>query len=217
MKKIEEFKCIICLNGSIPDYNFFARVKELKIPVIAVDGAANLLLNIDIIPDFIVGDMDSFKGSKHIPQDRVIVTEDQNYTDFEKTIKFVKEASFGSALVLGMNGGEIDHIINNVNTFVRYSRELSMWFYDIPSKGHSKLGAMSVNGTLDFNLEEGAMVSLFSYDQGKLKTEGLVWEINSKAFPVMEKSAARNKAQNNKVKVMTTQDKVLTIYDGKIS
>lgn len=217
MKKIEEFKSVICLDGSIPEAEFFVRIKDAEIPIIAADGATNLLLAMDIVPDFVVGDMDSFNGSKKIPQDKVIVVEDQNYSDFEKAIIFAKENSFDGALVLGMNGGEIDHIINNVNIFMRYSENFPMWFYDIPSKGNSKLGTTALNGIINLNLVKGSIISLFSFDEGNLKTKGLVWDIECQPFPIMEKSAARNKVKNSKVQITTTDKKVLSICDGHIN
>lgn len=214
-KRLEEFESIICLDGSIPKADFFVKAKRIGIPIIAADGGTNSLLYMDIVPDFVVGDMDSFKGSSRVPKDNVIFVEDQNYSDFEKAINFVKNNSFKNSLVIGINGGEIDHIINNVNIFMRYSEDFPMWFYDIPSKGNSKIGSVASSGNINLHLDKESMVSLFSFDDGKIKTEGLVWEIDSQSFPIMEKSAARNKTKEEKVNISTTGNRLLAVYSGK--
>jgi len=213
VKNLSRFKSLICLNGNLPDKKFFLKAIENGAIIVAADGGANKLCEIGITPDFIVGDMDSHFSEYHLSADKIILREDQDSTDFEKSLNFIQQKQCSPVLILGMSGGEIDHIINNVATFVRYSDSIDMWFYDIPNVGKSKIGRVAKN--LDVLVGEDATVSLFSFDNGMLKTEGMVWEIDSEPFHLMNKSAARNRAKQDRVKISTTEEKLLTIFDGE--
>jgi len=213
MIKIDNFKSVICLNGNLPSADFFKSVAEALIPIIGVDGGAKRLIEMGVKSDFIIGDMDSF--DINLKQNlNIIVVEDQNYTDFEKAIVFAKDKDFAPSLILGMNGGEIDHILNNITTFIRYSDEFDMWFYDIPNFGNQKMGRATIN--LRCNVPEGSTVSIFSFDEGKVVTQGMVWEIKSENFHVMKKSGARNRAKSEIVEISTDGMKLLTIIDANL-
>ena len=51
------FDAVICLNGDLPDTAVFEQLADR--PLIAADGAANLLVAAGIGPEFVVGDLDS--------------------------------------------------------------------------------------------------------------------------------------------------------------
>lgn len=54
----KDYRSILCLNGDLPDPSFF---HKRKLPVIAADGAANVLCNLGVFPDLITGDLDSIQ------------------------------------------------------------------------------------------------------------------------------------------------------------
>ena len=74
-------KSILCLDGNLPDSNFFSKI---KLPIIAADGAANKLLNLGIKPLVIIGDLDSV-NQKDFPTSEILLKPDQNQTDFQKS------------------------------------------------------------------------------------------------------------------------------------
>jgi thiamine pyrophosphokinase len=215
MLRLENFESVICLNGSLPSKRFFDRIASSKITVVAADGGAHRLMDIKVMPDFVVGDMDSWKGYEGICDTKIHRKSGQDSTDFEKSLFFLRDRNIKKILVLGVNGGEIDHVINNINTFLRYSDQFDMCFYDEPDFGESKIGR-AVNGSMDLDIDEGSKISLFSFDEGKMKTQGMQWEIEDKAYQVMETSAARNKSKSDKVHISTTGKKLLTVYSGSI-
>ena len=215
MLKLAELEAVICLNGRLPSKEFFSKISEHSIDIVAADGGAYRLLDMQIQPDFIVGDIDSLKDLSSICKTKIHKDSDQYSTDFEKSLFFLKGKGIRRILVLGMNGGEIDHIINNTNTFLRYSDQFDMYFYDEPDFGESKIGR-AVNGEMELEIDEGADISLFSFDKGKIKTEGMKWEIEDKSFHVMNSSAARNSSKSKKISISTTGKKLLAVYSGEI-
>ncbi len=96
--------------------------------VYCTDGAFQLFEHSDVKPDLIIGDFDSItelpKGIEHIH------TPDQNFTDFEKTIKIIIEKGFTSVDVFAANGLEQDHFLGNLSTALAYKNELKIIFFD---------------------------------------------------------------------------------------
>lgn len=215
MHKLEFFEAVICLNGRLLDREFFERVLSKKILLIAADGSYHTLKRIGVNPDFVVGDMDSVGDSVDLSMTQMHADSDQYSTDFEKVLFFLRSKGISKILVLGMNGGEIDHVINNTNTFLRYSDQFDMCFYDEPDFGESKIG-VAVNGKIDLDVGVGKNISLFSFDEGKICTKGMTWEVSGESFNVMKASAARNRSKERNVSVSTTGDKLLAIYSGTI-
>ena len=58
--------------------------------IIAVDGSANKLFDLEIIPDVIIGDLDSLQNIKN-KNIELVETPDQNKTDFRKTLEWCIE------------------------------------------------------------------------------------------------------------------------------
>lgn len=115
-------KACIILNGKSENYN---NIKEIVAKnkydyIICADGGANHIYNMDIVPDYIIGDLDSVDSSivnyyKNLNVKFERFPSKKNETDTElciylaKNLK-VKEIDFYFAL-----GGRIDHTIANIN------------------------------------------------------------------------------------------------------
>ena len=76
-------KVSVILNGQMPINNTLINKINNSDYIIAVDGSANKLFDLEIIPDVIIGDLDSFQNvnNKNI---ELVETPDQNKTDFRK-------------------------------------------------------------------------------------------------------------------------------------
>ena len=76
--------------------------------VIALDGAANVLARLGIMPNMIMGDFDSFQEEAVFNNIEKLALPDQNFTDFQKALKFAKENA-SSIHVVCATGGRLDH------------------------------------------------------------------------------------------------------------
>ena len=106
---------------------FFARSIIAEIAqeacILALDGAAEKLINLKIKPDIILGDFDSLKKHPSFYKKlgiTLISAKDQNLTDFEKALKFAmyeaKNYNFVQATsihVVCATGGRMDHELTN--------------------------------------------------------------------------------------------------------
>ena len=59
--------------------------------IICIDGASNKVISANIIPDYILGDLDSI-SKKNITKfkDKIIKLNNQNFSDLQKSLKWLK-------------------------------------------------------------------------------------------------------------------------------
>lgn len=113
--------CLV-LNGEVNSYEIFSKsIKNNKYDfIVAVDGGANHLYNVEILPDVIVGDLDSISDEvkdfffrrgvefKKYPSKK-------NETDSELAIISAVDNGCKKIDLLASLGGRIDHQLANVN------------------------------------------------------------------------------------------------------
>ena len=204
------YKSIIALNGSLPPLPSLKQLKTDKI--IAADGGAHHLIKQGYSSTYIIGDNDSYKINSKIREMR-----DQETTDFQKALIFAKKENLLPALVLGMNGGEIDHIYGNQQVLMRHAQEYPSFFLDTYEKESSiwyKLG-VPVLGKVTFKTEPGETFSIIPSGNAIVSSTGLKWELNKALLGTDEQIAVRNKTTSSQVTIEVHEGKVLVILDQK--
>ena len=115
-------KVCIILNGEIKDYKYIKNIidKNNYDYIICSDGGANHAYKMDIIPDYIIGDLDSIEDnilkyykSKHVQFEKFPAKKDE--TDTELSILLAKKLNGKKIDLIGALGGRIDHTIANIN------------------------------------------------------------------------------------------------------
>jgi thiamine pyrophosphokinase len=203
---------ILCLNGSIPDKTFFDTIG--LIPIAAADGSAKKLRESGILPNYIVGDLDSlcdeielWRGQKGIILHEV---SDQNSTDYEKTLEFVAEQGFKNIIVCGMHGGELDHTLNNWSITIRYGTRLSLAIYD-----NGKI-AIPLYESVKFSTTENEMISLIPQAYVQLTTTGLEWNLTNEALELGKREGARNRATGTSVQLQIHSGSLLLFRTAEL-
>jgi thiamine pyrophosphokinase len=186
---------LVCLNGILPERSFFEQM--LPIPIAAADGAAKKLRTNGIIPNYIIGDLDSIADEleEWREQKNVVIHEvsDQNSTDYEKTLAFVKEKGAQNILVCGLHGGDLDHTLNNWSITMRESTALNIAIFD-----NGKM-ALSVKDSIRFDIAAEEMISLIPQPKVLITTTGLEWNLSYEELELGRREGARNRAVETKV------------------
>ncbi len=183
-----KFRSIIVLNGQIPDYAFF---KPQNLPIIAVDGAANKLVAMGLKPDLVIGDLDSIWPHLLNQLDTVHI-HDQNYCDFHKTINHLQFINLLPSIITGIEGGMIDHILQNINIFV----STNSIFYAPPIVGYT----LRSGNTKRFNLPINTKISLLGMP-ATVTTKGLKWELNRHDLTFPGTNSSFNRSANGQVSI----------------
>lgn len=168
LEEIDLYRSILCLDGNLPGKDFF---QQISLPIIAADGAANTLVREDVHPSMIVGDLDSVSPEVRAAH-RHLKIEEQETNDFQKAISYLKDHDLLPTIVLGINGGFLDHILCNLSVFIQES----CTFYDAPHM----IGYPLCKGRHTFKtLPPMTKLSLIGAPSSTLSSEGLKWELSS--------------------------------------
>ncbi len=113
--------CII-LNGEIKNYNYIKNIinKNNYDYIVCADGGANHSYNMGIIPDYIIGDLDSiyseiieFYKLKDVKFEKFPSKKDE--TDTEICVYLASKLNAKEIDFIGALGGRLDHMIANIN------------------------------------------------------------------------------------------------------
>ena len=122
-------KICIILNGEIKDYIITKNIlsKEKYDYIICADGGVNHTYKMDIVPDYILGDLDSanenivkFYQNKNVKFKQF--PSKKNETDTQLCIYLAEKLDANQIDFLGALGGRLDHMLANIK-LLQYLRE----------------------------------------------------------------------------------------------
>ncbi|MGL4237365.1 thiamine diphosphokinase [Tabrizicola sp.] len=141
---------------------------------VAADGGADRLLRLGVMPEAVIGDMDSLSvGARaEIPVSRQHLVPEQMTTDFDKALRSI-EAPL--VLALGFAGARLDHGLAAFATLIaRVERRCILI-------GPKDL-AFAAPPRLELELSPGEPLSLFPLAEVTGRSEGLEWPIGGITF-----------------------------------
>lgn len=142
--------------------------------LVAADGGANVAAAMGLIPDAVIGDLDSIRAEVRasLPPGRVIHVSEQDTTDFEKCLTRTEAPV---RLAVGFTGARADHALAVCNTLVRHPDRLCL----ILSETDVTFVAPP---RIELPLKAGTRVSLFPMGPVQATSAGLRWPVDGIAF-----------------------------------
>ena len=165
----------VTLAGGGP---FSARDLKLALaraPVpVAADSGADRLLKLGVVPQAVIGDMDSIsdQARAEIPLDRQHLVGEQLTTDFDKALRLIKAPL---VLALGFAGARLDHGLAAMTTLLARAERRCILI------GPQDL-AFAAPARLELALTPGEPLSLFPMAPVTGRSEGLEWPIAGLRF-----------------------------------
>jgi thiamine pyrophosphokinase len=191
-------KSVLCLNGDLPELEFF----KDKNNIVATDGAIDKLINIGVVPRAIIGDFDSVAHLyyRDIP---MIYTPNQDLSDFEKALIYLEDNDLLPTIVCGVTGGVIDHILYNINVIMKNH----CLFYDrgvfgVPLRAPIKR---------IFNLKLDSKISFIAMCKAKIRTLGLKWELNNDYLEFPGRNSPFNRTAKEEVIIEVLEGEILIL------
>lgn len=203
---LKGYRSILCLNGDLPNPDFFI---TMNLPIIAADGAANRLFELGVHPQLIIGDLDSISTPilesypfLHLP--------DQASSDYQKAMHYLSDNNLLPAIIVGVNGGFLDHILNNINIFITTDCLL----YSPPVRGF----VLREKSQQNFLLPIQTKISLLGMPTAILSSQGLQWELHGSHLSFPGKTSCFNRTRLPEVILETHQGTALVlIYEQTIT
>lgn len=123
---------LLIVNGVLPDEARIRTLCDQAGSIVCTDGAADQLRAVapDIMPDVIIGDLDSLQDTLSYRKSSVVQIEDQNSTDLEKALTYLIDRKFTSVIVVGFYGTRYDHTVTNLQILSAVHQKLSIILVD---------------------------------------------------------------------------------------
>jgi thiamine pyrophosphokinase len=174
--------------------------------IICADGGANTALKTGIVPDVIVGDLDSIHAEALVKFRRVPTYEDRNdeTTDLEKAVLWAIKAKFDHITVAGATGKRIDHSAGNLGVLAKYYPDAIIRFVD-------DLGEISYIGReVTFEARKGDVVSLIPLSRCEgIVTQGLRYALEGEALELGVREGTSNVVDNSPVSIKVKKGHLL--------
>jgi|688.fasta_scaffold36690_2 thiamine pyrophosphokinase len=203
---------IICLNGTLPNADFYTFFPDC--PIIAADGAANTLLLQGIIPSVIIGDLDSFTPSllPDFSTTTVIKEINQEINDFEKSLIYALKNQFRHILIVGFQGGDLEHTLNNVSVLWKlFSRFSSIIIADL----HNRIGIPFDQSFIFSSAKIGEIISLIPSPSALITTNGLTWNLQKEVLELSIREGARNSVSANFPEIHIHSGRILFFCEAR--
>ncbi len=166
-------RAFLWCNGSTPPSSVIDWVSSSGDPVFGVDGGSDRALESGIEVDEVLGDIDS--ADARVWEDRVVELLDQTTSDLAKSLVLLIERGFTDIDVVGVDGGEPDHVLGNwaamldapAGAIIRMHHESR-----VTTRVHPEEGEFSVE------IGQGEYFSVFALEPGKVWISGSKWEVD---------------------------------------
>jgi len=198
MLDFKNYRSILCLHGDLPQKDFF----NLALPIIAADGALNYLAKINIKPTIVIGDLD---GADPIllKQQPSLYLPNQDTSDFQKCLSYLNDHGLLPTIITGINGGYLDHILNNINIFLTTDSIL----YAPPIIGF----CLRPESNQQFSCELDTKMSLFGISNAVVSTKGLRWELHSQTLTFPGHNSCFNRTLKNEIEIIVHEGLILVL------
>jgi len=208
-------KCIIVANGTPPVKGIFNFLKMQGYDTLfCADGGANSAFKYNLIPDFIIGDLDSIEEkvlSFYQNKCRIIQFKRQNDTDLEKCLKYASLKKYEEAVVLGATGDRLDHSFCNLGIVLKFYDKIRVKII------HQKSLLCAYSKNIELLAVKGETISIYGFDQRtKIVSTGLKYSLKNIALPFGQKESTSNIALGDKIKLQIRNGKIFVIRDFEL-
>ena len=143
--------------------------------VIAADAGADRLLKYNIIPDQVIGDLDSISDNAATKLEECIVpNKDMKKTDLEKAVDFAFEKGATEVAIVGWSGGRIDHTLVALGLALNPKIKLIDDLFTI----------QAVNDATTIEDEEGTLFSLIAMPEARVSITGAKWSLKQEKLTI---------------------------------
>jgi len=170
---MKDKSAVILADGSFPVHEIPLNCLRNATHIICCDGSAESLINADLEPEAIVGDLDSLNGDiAERYSDRLYRDDDQETNDLTKAVRWCASRGFDEIIILGATGKREDHTIGNISLLSDYSLYIKVRM--ITDTG--EIIPLVKSGTI--SSFPGQQISVFTVNPfTKVSSEGLKYEL----------------------------------------
>ncbi len=188
-------KAVILADGEFPVHPYpLQLLKEARI-LICCDGAAKKAIDNNLVPTYIIGDMDSLDEATKEQFSGIIIKSDcQETNDLTKAVKYAISLNCTHISIVGATGAREDHTLGNISLLHEYTS-----LAPISIKIYTNFGVFTpISKTTTILSEPGKQISIFALDPWvKIKSHGLRYPTDKVVFDSWWKATLNESIQTN--------------------
>jgi len=143
--------------------------------VVAADAGADRLLKFNIVPDWVIGDLDSVSERAITKlEDWTITNKDIQKTDLEKAVDYAFEKGVKEIVIVGWEGGRIDHTL----------AALGMAFDPRIKLIDDNFSVYCVDGEKSIKGKENTLFSLIAIPDARVSINGARWNLEHEKLKI---------------------------------
>ena len=178
-------RVVIFANGEIPDLEKARSLLQANDYLIAADGGADHLMKMGILPEIVIGDLDSVDEDTlfELTSAEVEVeqySEDKDETDIELALRYAVELQPTAILIVGALGGRLDQTLANLSILADPSLPgIDIRVDDGVEEAFFCRASATKGGQVEIQGRGGDTVSLIPWNDivEGVTTEGLQWPL----------------------------------------
>ena len=209
-------RAVIIANGRLNNNShFFSGIREDDL-LIAADGGAHHFSDLELIPDVVIGDMDSI--SPHLMDklqtrgvEMVVYPTDKDQTDLELALGFALQHRVSEIILFGVLGGRLDLSLANILLLAREEwKTVSITVMDGPEEAF----LLRSNDTISIKGRPGDILSLIPLSEfvDGVTTEGLRWKLENASLLQGNTRSVSNEFLSKSVQVKIKNGKMLLVH-----
>ena len=143
--------------------------------IVAADAGADRLLKYNIIPDYVIGDLDSISDKASTKLEEWLVTNKNiQKTDLEKAVDYAFEKGAERIQIVGWSGGRIDHTL----------AALGLAFDTRIKLIDDKFTVYCVDGEKRIKGKENTLFSLIAMPEARVSVNGARWNLEHEKLKI---------------------------------
>jgi len=124
--KPESYTAIVA-DGTFPQHEIPLNYLKNASRIVCCDGSAASLILAGMIPDAIVGDMDSLNDDlANSFADRIFRDENQDTNDLTKVVEWCRGNNYKDIVIVGATGKREDHTLGNISLLAEYGKDMNV-------------------------------------------------------------------------------------------
>jgi thiamine pyrophosphokinase len=178
--------------------------------IVAADGGADALLDAGIVPDAVVGDLDSVSENarQKIPSEHFFFVPNQNTNDLEKALSFLSARGCTACTLAGFTGGREDFSAGNLLALFAFADNMQLC---LAGSGWKIFPLMR---TRSFVCEKGKRVSLIVLQTcQKVSLKGLKFPLKNTRLPFGTTRTLSNETTGKRFTVSLKSGKMLVYVE----
>lgn len=185
-----------------------AQIRNLQ-NVVALDGGANTLLNNDIVPQAVIGDLDSIASStlKELERCHVMIYNipDQHTTDLEKGVALCDSLKASEIHIYNAFGERVDHSLFNLRILKKHhSAQRTLRICNkFESAQYLRDRIVQIVGP------KNASVALMAFPDAVISSRGLLYDVENYALRFAVQESVSNSLLNERAEIIILREALL--------